>query len=71
MKRGDYVSVKHLVPDEMAQTFVVCGTPDEVRQRVSKIWEVADSVTLAPPVYTLAPEQLMQYAMTIAQIFYA
>ncbi|MCZ2112033.1 MAG: LLM class flavin-dependent oxidoreductase [Dehalococcoidia bacterium] len=71
VKRGDYVSVKHLVPDEMAQTFVVCGTPDEVRQRVSKIWEVADSVTLAPPVYTLAPEQLMQYAMTIAQIFYA
>jgi len=27
VKRGDYLSVKHLVTDEMAQTFVVCGTP--------------------------------------------
>ncbi len=35
VKRGDYLSVKHLVTDEMAQTFVVCGTPDEVRKRVS------------------------------------
>ena len=42
VKRGDFMSVKHMVTDEMAQTFVVCGTPDEVRQRVSKIWEPRD-----------------------------
>jgi len=70
VKRGDYLSVKHLVPDEMAQTFVVCGTPDEVRERVAKVWDVADSVTLMPPSYALAPEQLIQYAMTIGQLFY-
>ncbi len=70
VKRGDYISVKHLVTDEMAQTFVVCGTPDEVRKRVEKIWDVADSASLMPPAYALAPEQMMAYAMSIAQLFY-
>lgn len=70
VKNGSYLSVKHLVPDEMAQTFVVCGTPDEVRQRVSKIWEVADSATLMPPAYALAPEQIGQYSAAIAGLFY-
>jgi probable F420-dependent oxidoreductase len=71
VKRGDYLSVKHLVSDEMAQTFVVCGTPDEVRERVSAIWEHADSATLAPPSYGLDPGATLQYAMKIASTFYA
>ncbi|HET6615824.1 MAG TPA: LLM class flavin-dependent oxidoreductase [Dehalococcoidia bacterium] len=71
VKRGDYLGVKHLVTDEMAQTFVVCGTPDEVRERVSAIWEHADSATLAPPSYGLDPGATIQYAMTIASTFYA
>lgn len=70
VKRGDYVSVKSLVTDEMAQTFVVCGTPDEVRKRVDAIWDVADSACLVPPAYAVAPEQQAAYAMTIAQTFY-
>ena len=45
VQRGDYLSVKHLVTDEMAQTFVVCGTPDEVKKQVERIWTTADSVT--------------------------
>lgn len=68
---GGYLSVKHLVSDEMAQTFVVCGTPDEVRARVEKVWDVADSVSLSPPAYALAPEQLMGYAASIAGLFYS
>ncbi len=71
VKRGDYLGVKHLVPDEMAETFVVCGTPDEVRKRVGAVWEVADSACLMPPAYALAPEQLMSYAAAIAGLFYA
>lgn len=70
VKRGDYLSVKHLVTDEMARTFVVCGTPDEVKARVEKIWDVVDSVSLMPPAYALAPEQVMAYAAAIAQLFY-
>jgi probable F420-dependent oxidoreductase len=70
VKRGDYLSVKHVVTDEMAQTFVVCGTPDEVKKRVDLIWETADSACLVPPSYGLAPAALMSYAARIAVTFY-
>lgn len=70
VKRGDYVGVKHLVPDEMAETFVVCGTADEVRRKLEPVWDVADSVTLVPPAYALAPDKLMVYAGAIASTFY-
>lgn len=70
VKRGDYLGVKSLVTDEMAQTFVVCGTPGEVRERVESIWEVADSACLVPPAYGLLPEQQAAYAMAIASTFY-
>jgi probable F420-dependent oxidoreductase len=70
VKRGDYLGVKHLVPDEMAETFVICGTPDEVRKKLEPVWGVADSVTLVPPAYALTPDKLMAYAGAIASTFY-
>jgi probable F420-dependent oxidoreductase len=70
VKRGDYLGVKHLVTDEMAQTFVVCGTADEVRARVERIWDAADSATLVPPSYGLDAGALMAYASRIATTFY-
>ncbi len=38
-----------LVPDEMARTFVLCGTPEQVRQQLQPLWEVANSICLQPP----------------------
>jgi alkanesulfonate monooxygenase SsuD/methylene tetrahydromethanopterin reductase-like flavin-dependent oxidoreductase (luciferase family) len=70
VKHGDYRSVAHQVPDEMASTFVVTGTPDEVRRKVEPVWEVADSVLLVPPLLTIEPEKSAQYFGTIAQTFY-
>jgi len=70
VKRGDYLSVKHLVTDEMAQTFVVCGTVDEVRKRVAPIWEHADSACLVPPSYGLDAGALLRYGAKIAEAFY-
>jgi probable F420-dependent oxidoreductase len=70
VKRGDYLSVKHLVTDEMAQTFVVCGTPDEVRAQVERIWTIADSASLGPPVYGLDGGAIMRYGAKIADLFY-
>jgi alkanesulfonate monooxygenase SsuD/methylene tetrahydromethanopterin reductase-like flavin-dependent oxidoreductase (luciferase family) len=55
------------VPDETAETFVVCGTPDEVRRKLEPVWDVTDSMCLAPPAYGLPPDKLLQYAMAIAQ----
>ncbi len=70
VQRGDYLSVAHLVPDEMAETFVVCGTPDQVRKRLEPVWEVADSVCYVPPSYGLDPGKLLRYAAAIAETFY-
>lgn len=70
VRRGDYLSVASQVPDEMAETFVVCGTPGEVRAKVEKVWEVADSVCLVPPAYGLSTEQMMAYTGAIARTFY-
>jgi alkanesulfonate monooxygenase SsuD/methylene tetrahydromethanopterin reductase-like flavin-dependent oxidoreductase (luciferase family) len=70
VKRGDYMSVRHLVTDEMARTFVVCGTPAEVRERVAAIWDVADSATLVPPSYGNDAGTTLAYIGRIAEIFY-
>lgn len=70
VKRKDYLSVAHLVPDDMAQTFVVCGTADEVRQRIEPAWDVVDSMTLAPPAYGLETSKVLQYAAAIGETFY-
>lgn len=69
-QRGDYRSVAHLVSDEMASTFVITGTPDEVRKTLEPVWEFTDSMTLIPPVLSLSPEQTEGYFATIAETFY-
>jgi probable F420-dependent oxidoreductase len=71
VKRGDYQSVANLVTDAMAETFVVCGTPDEVRRKIEPVWEVADSLTLVPPAYGLGMDKLVAYAGAIGATFYA
>ena len=58
-----------LVPDEMARTFVVCGTPGEVADQLAPLWDVADSLCLQPP--PVAGEQRRAYDARIAETFYA
>ncbi len=70
VQRGGHAGTAHLVPDEMAETVVVCGTPDEVRKKIEPVWEVADSLLLVPPTYSLPPEKVMAYAGGIASTFY-
>jgi hypothetical protein len=71
VQAGDYLSVARLVPDEMAETFVVCGTLEEVKKKLEPVWDVADSLCLNPPVYGLAPEAVMGYTAAIAEGFYS
>jgi len=70
VKEGDYIGAAKHVTDEMAQTFVVCGSPDDVRKRLAPVYEVADSLTLVPPVYNLSPDKLLAYSTAIANTFY-
>ncbi|MGH2404727.1 MAG: LLM class flavin-dependent oxidoreductase, partial [bacterium] len=53
VKRGDYLGVAHLVPDEMVETFVACGSADEVRRKIEPLWDVADSLCPVPAPYGL------------------
>jgi probable F420-dependent oxidoreductase len=57
-----------LVPDEMARTFVVCGTPGEVAQQLEPLHEVADSLCLQPP--PVAGDARRAYEARIAETFY-
>jgi probable F420-dependent oxidoreductase len=58
-----------LVPDEMARTFVVCGTPGDVAKQLEPLREIADSFCLqAPPV---GGEARRGYEQRIAETFYA
>ena len=69
--RQGHVGAAELVPDEMAEMFVVCGTPDEVKKKIEPVWDVADSLLLLPPTYGLSGEKIMGYAGAIASTFYA
>jgi probable F420-dependent oxidoreductase len=69
VKRGDYRSVAHLVPDEMVRTFVAIGAPEKVRERIGRLDGVADSICIVPPAYALSPEKVFSYAARIAETF--
>lgn len=56
-----------LVPDEMARTFVLCGTPEEVRAQLEPLWDVADSICLQPP--PVGGEARAGYEARIAETF--
>jgi probable F420-dependent oxidoreductase len=71
VKRGDYLGVAGQMPDEMVETFVVCGPPDDVRKKIEPVWDVADSLTLVPPAYNLTPDKLVSYTGALASTFYA
>jgi alkanesulfonate monooxygenase SsuD/methylene tetrahydromethanopterin reductase-like flavin-dependent oxidoreductase (luciferase family) len=54
----------------MVTTFAVAGTPDEVRARVEKLWQRADSMTLAPPAVGLDAGSIARHQTAIAKMFY-
>lgn len=67
VKRQDYQGVASLVSDEMASTFVLTGTPEEVRAKIEPAWRFADSIAILPPVLTLTPEKSAAYFETIIE----
>ncbi len=57
-----------LVPDDMARTFVLCGTPGDVARQLEPLWEVADSICLQSP--PLRADAKAAYDQRIAETFY-
>jgi len=70
-ERKDMAAAAAAVTDEMVEHYVVVGTPDQCRERIATIWDVADSFCLVPPIGGLTPEQLAFYLGGIAETFYS
>ena len=68
--QNDHRAMVAAIPDEMVSTFTIAGTPDEARDRVSKMWQYADSLTLIPPQAGLSPDRLATYRACITDTFY-
>ncbi len=68
--RKDTAAMLKAVPDEMVATFAIAGTPDYARERISKMWEHADSMTLSPPQYFVPPARFVQYRTAIVDTVY-
>ena len=59
-----------VVPDNMVQALAVVGSADEARRQVERVWQAADSIHLAPPVWGVAPDRSAFYQKGIADTFY-
>jgi probable F420-dependent oxidoreductase len=70
--KGDFPAALAAIPDEMVSTFMVAGTPDEVRERIERLGRSADSLTLLPPGTggTLPVERVRAYRRAITETFY-
>jgi len=68
--RQDTAAMLKAVPDEMVTTFAIAGTPDDVRERVSKLWEYADSMTLSPPQYFVPGARFNEYRTALTETLY-
>lgn len=68
--RKDTIAMLKAVPDDMVTTFAIAGTPDDALERISKMWEYADSMTLSPPQYFVPPAHLTEYRTAIADTLY-
>ena len=64
---GDRDGAAAKVGEEMARTFVACGTPDAVRAEIDAAWQEADSMLLSPPFWGLPPQRIGHWAQAIAR----
>jgi probable F420-dependent oxidoreductase len=68
--RGDTAAMIKAVPDEMVNTFGIASAADEARERVAKMAQHADSLTLVPPQHMIKGAKIRTYDAAIARTFY-
>lgn len=70
-EKKDPSAMRRICTDEMVETFALVGSADEIRKRVERLDDVADSFTLCAPVSGLAAEKIGLYNQRLAEAFYA
>jgi probable F420-dependent oxidoreductase len=68
--RKDTTAMLKAIPDEMVTTFALAGTPDEVCERVSQMWEHGNSMTLSPPQYFVPQQRMNEYREALVETLY-
>lgn len=58
--RTDVEALRAAVPDEAVDRYAVAGTPDEVRDRLRELADLADHVVVGGPWYRMRDEDLME-----------
>lgn len=58
-----------LVTDAMVEAFCAGGSADEVRKKVGEYESVADSLSFAPPMYFIEPEEMANYQKATLETF--
>ncbi|MEX2225299.1 MAG: hypothetical protein WEB52_02475 [Dehalococcoidia bacterium] len=58
------------MPNEPRYWGIIAPLPADVRERVSAIWQHADSATLSVPAYGLEPAAMLSYMAKVADVFY-
>ena len=61
-EKGDYHRAAGLIPDELVDAFILCGTPDEVAARAA---EYADAGMTVPVLQPVLQEEAVHLAITV------
>jgi probable F420-dependent oxidoreductase len=67
---GDFVAMAAACPDDMVESIALVGPVDEVRARMARRAEFADSITPVIPHFGLSEEKVAHYTAAIAHAFY-
>ncbi len=67
-REREVLTRRDVVSDEMVRTFVLCGDPDSIRERIERAWTVADSLVVIPPAYGVDPMKMLQYQSAISEL---
>lgn len=67
--QGDVEGMLNAVSDEMVEAFTAAGTPDQVRRKVARYAELADSLALCGPTHFVAGDEAEAYMQGIFDLF--
>ena len=68
-RAGDVAGVAAAVTNEMVDTYCAVGPIERVRAKVAQIAELGDAISLGPPTYFIAPEEIAEYQRRILEVF--
>lgn len=65
----DMETMASLVPEEMAETYALYGTPEEVLEKAQRFEGLAGELLLGGPWYRVAPDRLLENHLAIVRTF--